>query len=251
VQLGALRRELDAAASPRTFFFRDDDAGWASDRLFALLDVFEAYGVPLDVAVIPAALDGRLAGRLLRRGRASVAFHQHGLAHANHEPSGRACEFGPSRSVDEQRRDIEAGARRLAELLGETEPVFTPPWNRCTEETGRCLLDLGFRALSRDSAAAPLGLDGLLELQVHVDWARPDRVARLVTAARDRDRVGVMLHHALMGPAERGGIAELLALLTSHANARCERLYRPLNSAGRFSRNAVRPSFASSEANAR
>lgn len=148
--------------------------------------------------------------------------HQHGLAHVNHQPSGRACEFGPARSAPDQRRDIATGARRLAELLGETEPIFTPPWNRCTETTGRCLLELGFRALARDSTAPPLGLDGLEELQMHVDWARPDARRRLVEALRAAPGpVGVMLHHELIGPAERAGVERLLALLAEHENARC------------------------------
>jgi hypothetical protein len=221
VRLEALRRELDGAATPVTFCFRDDDAGWAHARLFALLDVFEHYSVPLDLAVIPAALDGALAQQLLRRGREGLAFHQHGLAHANHEPSGRAYEFGPSRSWREQRRDLEVGARRLAEVLGETEPIFTPPWNRCTHVTASCLLDLGFRALARDASAPTFDLDGLQELTVHVDWARPDASTRLAAAARAPGPVGVMLHHELIGPAERDEVERLLVLLAEHENARC------------------------------
>jgi hypothetical protein len=222
--LEALRRELDTAAGPRAFCFRDDDAGWASDRLFALLDLFGHYSVPLDVAVIPAALDAALAARLRRRAaseRGLLAFHQHGFAHANHERLGRPCEFGPDRPAHEQHREIAAGAKRLAQLLGATQPIFTPPWNRCAHTTGRCLLDLGFRALARDSSAPPLGLEGLHELRVHVDWSRPDAGGRLAAAFRDPGPVGVMLHHELIGPAGRQGIEQLLVLLASHRNARC------------------------------
>jgi predicted deacetylase len=229
--LEPLRRELDAATSPRTFFFRDDDAGWANGWLLALLDLFAHYSAPLDVAVIPAALDRRLAASLRRRPeteRGLLAFHQHGFTHANHARSGRPCEFGPDRPARAQRRDIAAGARRLRELLGGTAPIFTPPWNRCTETTGRCLLGLGFRALVRDSSATPLELVGLQELEVHVDWSsRRRRIPRrevgelLAAAARDRGSAGVMFHHALIGPDERESIGRLLALLASHGNARC------------------------------
>jgi hypothetical protein len=204
--LDPLRRELDAAASPRAFFFRDDDAGWASRRLIALLDLFARYAVPLDVAVIPVALDARLAAQL-RRHRAStdglVDFHQHGFTHANHQPSGRPFEFGPGRPAAAQCRDIAAGARRLRRLLGRTAPIFTPPWNRCTPLTGRCLIDLGFRALARDASADPLEVEGLHELPVHVDWSRRQRGCRI-----SRTEVGALL-------------AELLSLLARHDNARC------------------------------
>jgi hypothetical protein len=228
--LEPLRRELDAAATPRTFYFRDDDAGWANDRLFPLLDLFASYTVPLDLAVIPAALDPRLADRLLRRPETDhglLAFHQHGFRHVNHERAGRPCEFGPGRSARAQRQDIGSGARRLRELLGETEPIFTPPWNRCTETTGRCLIELGLCCLVRDSSAGRLGLDGLQELEVHLDWtarrrhSRAEVGNRLAAAAQDGEKAGVMLHHADIGLDEREDVEGLLTLLRTHDNVRC------------------------------
>ncbi len=230
--LEPLRRELDAAAGACTFFFRDDDAGWATDRLGSLLDLFAGYAIPLDLAVIPAALDPELAARLRSRREVEprlLAFHQHGFAHTNHEPAGRPCEFGPSRPTALQRQDIETGAHRLEALLGDTAPIFTPPWNRCTEDTGHCLLEAGFRVLVRDSTANGLGLDGLEELQVHVDWsarrkgqplARSD-VGLLLAAACRRGPTGVMLHHAVLDRHARNDIERLLELLSEHASARC------------------------------
>jgi hypothetical protein len=221
--LAAMRRALDAAPAPCTFSFRDDDAGWATGRLFALLDLFARYAVPIDVAVIPAALDRDLAIRLRRRPEEAnglLSLHQHGYAHTNHEPSGRPCEFGPSRPLDDQRRDIAAGARRLRRLLGETAPIFTPPWNRCTETTGRCLIDLGFRMLARDSTARPLALEGLQEVRVDVDWARP-LAAESLAARCGQEPTGIMLHHALLDADERRGLERLVGLLASHDNARC------------------------------
>ena len=80
--LEPLSRELEDADAPRSFFFRDDDAGWANDRLLSLLDLFAHHGVPLDVAVIPAALDAQLAASLRRRheierGASSVRIGRH------------------------------------------------------------------------------------------------------------------------------------------------------------------------------
>jgi predicted deacetylase len=220
--LEPLQEALDAAPAPRTFFFRDDDAGWANDRLFSLLDLFAAHAAPIDLAVIPAALDLELAARLCRRretGPGLLAFHQHGYAHANHELTGRPCEFGPSRSADAQRQDIAEGALRLRRLLGETPPIFTPPWNRCTETTGRCLLDLGFRVLARDATAEPLGLPGLQEIRVAVDWSKvtSDELA----ATCGREAMGTMLHHAELDAHGRARVEQLLGLLTTHEHARC------------------------------
>jgi hypothetical protein len=57
-------------------FFRDDDAGWADARLLALCDLFGALELPLDLAVIPAALHDGLAREL--RARDWRGRHKHG-----------------------------------------------------------------------------------------------------------------------------------------------------------------------------
>lgn len=227
--LDPLRRTLEAAPGPIPFFFRDDDAGWRDDRLAALLDLFGEHGQPLDVAVIPRELTPGLADSLRERVAATpgrLGLHQHGYAHANHERNGRKWEFGPARSRAEQRRDIAAGRRLLEELLGDAlQPIFTPPWNRCTAETGACLVELGFEALSREAGAEPLGTSGLRELPVRVDWCKRQggrRVERhevgrmLGEAAAGPGPVGVMLHHAEMDGADLAAAAELLSLVASH-----------------------------------
>jgi Uncharacterized protein conserved in bacteria (DUF2334) len=214
--LDPVRAALDAAPHPIEVFFRDDDAGWRDDRLRALLDVFDRHSLPVDLAVIPAALDRALAQEL-RGLPARVGVHQHGFAHLNHEPNGRKFEFGPSRDAATQREDIEAGAHRLNALLGaKLDPIFTPPWNRCTPETGRCLAELGFEALSREHKAEPLDVPGLPEIPVHVDWCKYDRERRLLKALEEEGPVGVMFHHAEMDQAERDRADELLALLAGH-----------------------------------
>lgn len=219
---------LDAAAAPLPFFFRDDDVGWGHPRLISLLDLFSAHGLPIDLAVIPCELDRGMAADLVTRPR--VGLHQHGLAHVNHESEGRKCEFGPSRDAAAQRRDIEAGRARLADLLGAfVDPIFTPPWNRCTADTGRCLAELGFVALSREGRAEPLRTPGLHELPVTVDWVADwtaDRLApgdlgrRLGDAIASGQRVGLMFHHAIMDAADMRRAAELLALLGTHDRVR-------------------------------
>jgi hypothetical protein len=226
--LDPVEQELNAVPAPVDVFFRDDDAGWRDDLLIPLLDLFDEHTLPLDLAVIPAALGERLASELRARAGPRLGLHQHGFAHRNHEPNGRKHEFGPSRPQADQRRDIENGAERLKTLLGDaTEPIFTPPWNRCTDVTGRCLLELGFVVLSRESRATPLGLSGLHELPVGVDWVRfaPGELAqRLAAALREPGPVGVMLHHAVMDAADRARARELLALVATHPHARPKRM---------------------------
>ena len=108
--------------------------------------------------------------------------------------------------------------------------MFTPPWNRCTEDTGASLVDLGIEALSRDRTAAPLGLDGLRELPVQVDWfakrkgvplGREAVGEQLAARAAEPAPLGVMLHHAEMDTEDMTAMEELLDLVSAHGRTRC------------------------------
>jgi len=231
--LDPLFKALNEAPMPVEFFFRDDDAGWRDDRLFLLLDLFEHHSIPVDLAVIPAELKKELASELRRRaGRMPrlLAFHQHGWIHVNHEVAGRKCEFGPSRSADKQYLDLAMGKKQLEELLDCADGIFTPPWNRCTAATAECLVELGFEVLSRDATAARLNHAGLAEIPVQVDWFAKRHGERLSFQSLGKQiaklsasggRVGIMLHHAVMDPAELVRLAQLLALLARHSKASC------------------------------
>ncbi|MCC6434888.1 MAG: polysaccharide deacetylase family protein [Acidimicrobiales bacterium] len=236
--LDPVRAALDALGArgeTRPVFFRDDDGGWDDDALTRLLDRFETAGVPIDVAVIPDAIRASTAQALARRaGRGLLHLHQHGLAHTNHEPEGRSWEFGPSRSTAKQYADIERGRRRLDELLGPaSEPIFTPPWNRCTQGTADALHALGFLVLSRDHTAAPLDTGPLREVPVTVDWFGrakgvpwdlDERGRRVAASLTEPGVTGIMLHHAVTDAEELAAIAELAALLAAHPQVRTTHL---------------------------
>jgi hypothetical protein len=219
---------LDAAHAPVPVFFRDDDAGWGDARLCELLDRFAAHSLPVDLAVIPMELDGGLALELAAR--PGVGLHQHGFAHVNHERGGRKHEFGPSRDAAAQRSDLAAGRERLVDLLGaRVDPIFTPPWNRCTADTGHCLAELGFEVLSREARVAPLCVPGLRELAVTVDWfaqRHGERLSPIELGARIGEAIGsgaplgVMFHHAVMDGGELRRAGELLSAIAGHERAR-------------------------------
>jgi hypothetical protein len=231
--LDPVRLALDAAASPTSWFVRDDDAGWSDDALYRLLDVMHMHEAPLDVAASPAAVGAALGRRLseaMNEDTVLVSVHQHGLAHVNHEAAGRKAEFGPARPQSRQRDDISAGRRRLEQAIGlALPPFFTPPWNRCTGATAAALVELGFELLSCDASAPTQGIAGLEELPVHLDWngRRGTRhgaaswgetvAGRIRTAGAP---IGLLLHHAAMAADDWKLLPELLALLTTHGNVR-------------------------------
>lgn len=230
--LAPLRAALAERRAQLEFFVRDDDAGRADTQLFHLLDVFEGNAAPLDLAVIPAALQPQTA-ETLRQRRArwtGLNFHQHGYAHVNHEREGRKCEFGPARTLARQHADIRMGKDRLAALLGDVDPIFTPPWNRCSQETVVALGREGFRALSREAKAAPLSLHGLYNVPVSVDWrcrrgATRESTRDVVAAMAEQVRggaakVGLMLHHQVLDDEDFNALDVLLKLIKTAPHAR-------------------------------
>jgi predicted deacetylase len=228
--LEPVRRALASSPGPITFFFRDDDAGWADEALYRLLDVMLDRQVPIALAAIPTAVSPALASalRTLLSRTPAVSVHQHGFAHANHEPAGRKCEFGISRSRECQRRDLATGKERLQQLFGCSLPtIFTPPWNRCTRDTADCLVELGFQLLSRDVSADGFDLPALCELPVVLDWSGRHGASTgpaqwgqaIARAIGGRQTIGFMLHHAVMTAKDHSMLSELLGVLCEGSNA--------------------------------
>lgn len=225
--LNPIRTALETSDRPLQIFFRDDDAGIGNPRLFELMDIFASQETPLDVAVIPREITTKAALRLaaiVRENPKLFAVHQHGFAHTNHETVSRKCEFGPARSKSEQLRDIAKGKSILHDLFGNlSQPIFTPPWNRCTGETYEALTELGFKVISREDEAKPLALDGLAEISISFNWfakykditlSRMQAGKLLAHSIMTKKSVGIMLHHALMDKEELKALSSLLNLFS-------------------------------------
>ncbi len=225
-----LGNKLSARTTPVTVFFRNDDGGWADAELDRLCDWFTTQKLPLDIACIPAALTPESVAMLMQwtdSPDSTVHLHQHGFAHTNHQPEGRGCEFGSARTLEEQHRDISRGRQILSDAFdGRIEPVFTPPWNRCTDATVKALEMEGFKYLSRIKGSLELRLGlTVTERDVSVDWLKKKKGDRLtgtklidyITAQIDSEDnvVGIMLHHEYMGRNEMDLLGELVETLRS------------------------------------
>jgi predicted glycosyltransferase len=225
--LDRMLTKIAGAGRKVEIFFRDDDIDEDEEKLQTLLDLFLRYEVPLNLAVIPGSLTP--AGVALLKVRCAahpelIELNQHGWRHINHEPTGRKCEFGPSRSFAEQYDDIQRGQRLLTEAFGQNfSPVFVPPWNRLTPSTRQALIRLGFDALSGLRDQAPVIDDGLREIPVTLDVFRWKGGAELKTAAEligelrvqleASELIGIMLHHKVMGDEAWQLIEHLLTAL--------------------------------------
>jgi len=235
--LNPLQAKLDQTARPFKLFFRDDDVGWSNRQLYPVLDRFKNYAIPIDLAIIPQALNDAMVENLLflcRKTKQKIGLHQHGYSHSNHEFLGRKCEFGSHRSKVDQYQDLCQGKKRLNAIFGEAlDPIFTPPWNRCSQITIDCLQALDFKILSRDLTAKKLALSGLIEIPVCVDWSGLRKKSRIgnknlgkqiANALTTSRSTGIMLHHAEMDENDIKLLMDLLCLLASHDNAQCQLL---------------------------
>lgn len=233
-----LEKQLAARTTPLHVFFRDDDADEDVLPLRRLLQLFRQQQTPLNLAVIPGRLTAAGRDRLLQAVEAApelIELHQHGWLHLNHEPAGRKCEFGPSRSFAEQLADLAQGQVRMTEAFGaHWFPAFVPPWNRCTDSTARALEQLGFRVLSRDSGGPVLANHRLAEIPVTLDlfrWrggAQLRPAAELIEAfgqqAQTHATLGVLLHHKVMDDAAFAWVEQLLQVFRRFPVVHCQTL---------------------------
>lgn len=225
--LQPVRDQLEAGDREVRIFFRDDDAGINNENLFRLLSIFEKYKIPLDLAVIPKEITKSFSTELkaqITRSNNLFAIHQHGFSHANHEREGRKCEFGASRPKSKQFVDILEGRMILEEHFGAiAKPIFTPPWNRCSNETAAVLRELNFVVLSRESGAELLNVENLLEIPVSIDWfakrkgvfLEKKKIGEMIAEKiREEDSFGIMLHHAEMDDTEFHELENLCEILS-------------------------------------
>ncbi len=234
VQLESALQQRAQQAAPLHLFFRDDDVDEDEASLRRLLRLFPHAETPINLGVIPGRLTKAATSLLIEYKQQHpqlIELNQHGWQHTNHERSGKKCEFGPSRSFDEQLADLVAGQACMNEAFGQAWfPVFIPPWNRCTEATARALDQLGFRALSRDRSQSGFVGYQFCELPVTLDLARyhwraggamrpleelAQALAQQIAAA---DTIGVMLHHKVMDDDAFALLADLLQLFKHSPN---------------------------------
>ena len=235
--------ELDcwhAAGRLATLWWRDDDAGTATAALDRLVRI--ADGVPLTLAVIPAAAGPELAAwRELAAERGHrLGIIQHGWQHRDHAGNGKKSEFPAGRSGPAAADDLAAGRQRLVGLFGAAAlPVLAPPWNRFDDSLLRLLPEAGIAALSRlGSRRTKAVAAGVVEVNVHADlvaWKAGRGFlgtaaalaliaghlrARRQGAADPAEPTGILTHHLVQEAAAEAFLAELLALTRRHPAVR-------------------------------
>jgi len=171
-----LENELElwrAAQITPTLWWRDDDACAATPHLEPLLEISEKHLIPVHLAVVPDKITASFGERLI--GCSDVHLLQHGFTHINHEHAGfGASEFGDSRDVETQIRDLRQGWQQLVSAkLPNLLPGVVPPWNRMSDATLARLPALGYRLISAyEGYTSSIPIGGLIRVNAHVDPIR-------------------------------------------------------------------------------
>lgn len=210
-------------------FFRADDIGIPSRQFTRLISSFKKHRLPLCLATVPAWLNGDRLYELQNITGASKkqwCWHQHGYVHHNYEPAGKYQEFGPARNIGDITASLARGKNRLDQLLGpHNQPIFTPPWNRCNQDTLQALEQLNFKAVSRSRGAKPQTLRSLPDFQVNVDLhtrkeTSPEQslhnLLEEIKQGLTSGQCGVMLHHQRMNTRAVALLDVVLCCLKKH-----------------------------------
>ncbi len=214
-------------------FFRADDIGIISYRFTQLIACFQKHRLPLCLASVPAWLnEARLKElrRITGPGSTQWCWHQHGQTHRNFAPVGKKQEFSASRCKSDIQTSLGKGKDKLEQLLGpDFQPIFTPPWNRCSSDTLDALVELGFKAVSRSEGARPETPPQLPDFQVNVDLhtrkeAEPAKSLESLLAEIEQGLAsglcGIMIHHQRMNVAAHELLDTLLRLIKKNRQLR-------------------------------
>ena len=210
-------------------FFRADDVAVPGGQFSRMMDLFSTHGVPLSLAVVPAMLTRKrwqYLNGFEKKNPSRWCWHQHGWRHVNHATEGKKQEFGGARTVSEIKRDLVRGKNRLEQLMGDRfYPVFTPPWNRCSNVTLKLLKELGYAAVSRSRGGKAPSSGGLPDYFVNVDLhtrkeKRPAAAWEKLFAELQQgiasNHCGIMIHHRMMNGAAFDFIEILIKTLVEN-----------------------------------
>lgn len=205
-----LSRDRKSSKGPSRVFFRADDVAVPSNSLSRLLNLFSDYKVPLALAIVPAWLTKPRwlsIKTLLQKNPYLWCLHQHGWRHMNYEKKDKKQEFGLSRTNSQKKEDIIKGRQHLELLLGkEFYPIFTPPWNRCDQDTLKTLKNLGYYAVSRMNKKLSKN-DMIPDFSVSIDLhtrKEPHPLKSMnillkeMESCLNKELCGIMIHHQRM-----------------------------------------------------
>jgi hypothetical protein len=207
----ALYRELDLwphQGAVARFWWRDDDAHVDNDPFKRLIELTDAAGAPIVLAVSPGILNEAFVAKLNETRNARIAAH--GYRHVNHSKGGQAGEYSDDRPIDVMIAEIEKSAALFASMFpSHGLSMFVPPWHRFDPRLNPYLARAGFKILSMHESAPIRALQVLAAKIPQLRMAIPRSAAKpMVENGIERSDIAINL--IKVGPDHQGTANPLL-----------------------------------------
>ncbi|MDE2028336.1 MAG: DUF2334 domain-containing protein [Candidatus Omnitrophica bacterium] len=192
----------------KCLFIRDDDVWTLNQRFHFFFENARQRGIPVVYAVIPGRLESGLARFLCRAKEETphlLDIVQHGWVHRNHSKDTK-YEFGPLRSLKDQRRDIQEGQKKMRLAFGKRlTNAFVPPYHGYDLQTLRVLEEEGFQVFSNGAFNGQLK-GRFMDLPAQLSFSRygqgrtdiyqaKEMIGGLLKGIGHYPLVGVVTHH--------------------------------------------------------
>ncbi|MEM0905901.1 MAG: hypothetical protein AAGJ94_00965 [Pseudomonadota bacterium] len=208
--------------TPRQVWWRDDDAGAPGPKLDALMMLAQDTGAPVALAVIPHRATAALMQLCETR---DIDVLQHGVRHANHQPSGKSAELGDGRPIEVIMSEVVAARALLSG--GSVLEVMVPPWNRMRIDLMPALGDAGYAGVSQFGGPPQKGVP--YRVDTHIDpvaWRTTrtlasDSALRAMTEAAigTEGPIGLLTHHMDHDTAISEFVSAFAQLVCAHPGA--------------------------------
>ncbi len=215
-------------ARQRYLFLRDDDVADMRPRFVTTFELCAKEDIPVVYAAVPQQIKKRLVTFLRSPAAKKIPFDvvQHGWAHRNFGPRLKRYEFGPRRTFESQKRDMEKGWQVLKKNFGaRLVPAFVPPFHGYDARTLRAAAEGPFKIFAADPAkplpcppdllylAAQVSVNTYTKDYRYLPIVLPRLVEQTLTALSRHRLVGVTFHHETLTAANFKAFASYLRFL--------------------------------------
>jgi uncharacterized radical SAM superfamily Fe-S cluster-containing enzyme len=219
-------------SAKKYIFFRDDDVCRLDDKFLDFFHLFLQLKIPVTYGIIPSKMKPDLVVFLRRmkdRYPSLLALAQHGWQHANHNKNAATeekYEFGPSRSYQDQKKDILSGWLKMRrEFQDRFTPAFIPPFHGFDFTTLEIINELSewknfamFSAGRKTFPKKKFFLDIPAEISHHPQTRKEQIIRALTERFRTQALCGILFHHENYGVRDLKNLEIFLKDIRSRPN---------------------------------
>ena len=192
-----------------TLYFRDDDCYELDSHFQEIFELFQTLELPINYAVIPHKITLQFKEYLNKHQNSPFNVSQHGFTHKNYGKD-KKYEFGPSRSLSEQYKDIAQGKKIMHQTFQSLfNNIFVPPYHGFDNNTLACLIKLKYKGISVNHAQLKT-TDRVSVFPIHlsletyslnkppIEKTLKKLLAEYTHYSRHLKTIGIYFHHSML-----------------------------------------------------